>query len=212
MKTTKIYFIIILLLLLIFTFCKNNEKTTINDSKTNQMNNLPYTTDNSSKYYKSETDSLTFLLDIKDKQKLYFNTINKKVEILENDNNLEIEESLYYYVIEEFYFSFNQYYKLIIYKSFIDNQIEVLNIQLNNYYNKELVQQILLDSRFTFENEYFRNFYIDKNMNIEITKYEISNLEFNEVGDIVGELEKPDTLKTIVKYKLDKDGKFKKTK
>lgn len=75
-----------------------------------------------------------------------------------------------------------------------------------------MVDRLLLDCRFSFETQYFRTFKIDKDKNIEIIKFSINNLEYNESGDIIGEKQNPDITKVKVDYRIDTKGYFKKNK
>ncbi|UEG51915.1 hypothetical protein LLH06_13185 [Mucilaginibacter daejeonensis] len=99
--------------------------------------------------------------------------------------------------------------KVIIYTIKGENDGRVLNIQLNSYNpNGQLQDALLLDSRFTFEVEYHRDFVIQKNGSISITSYSKDHYTYNEQGDITGTLENAKTESSTVVYHLKPDGKF----
>jgi hypothetical protein len=127
--------------------------------------------------------------------------------VKENDFELNKVADLNYYTPFTFNLQ-NVSYAVIAYYSYGDNDIKVANIQLNSYLAGKQTDAILLDCRFTFETEYYREFTISKNGIITINKVAIDGLNYNEEGDIVGEKAVKDT--TIVKsqYKLNTNGAF----
>ncbi|OCB76114.1 hypothetical protein [Flavobacterium crassostreae] len=124
----------------------------------------------------------------------------------ENDFDYTKSKDFNYYTAKEFVVEGNQL-KIIIFNTYGENDSKVLNVQLNSYRANQLKDALLLDCRFTFETEYYRNFSI-KNDRIEITKISVESLLFNEDGDIVGEKKTKDTLSSVVRYKLDSKGMF----
>jgi hypothetical protein len=103
-------------------------------------------------------------------------------------------------------------YKVIIYNTYGENDIKVLNVQLNSYLDSgEQIDALLLDCRFTFETIYYNDFSIKKNGIIEIKKIAVENLEYNDEGDIIGNKTINDTVTELVKYKINPTGHFIKT-
>ncbi|MFC0427619.1 hypothetical protein [Chryseobacterium scophthalmum] len=186
----------------------NNE--IITDSTATMKNNLPYTSDNVKQYYKIDSDSISYVVNSLHKGLVSasFDEKNKTIPIKENDFEIQPDSKYKYYVLETFKFSYTNTAKLIIYNIFGENDSKILNIQLNSYINNTLVDQLLLDCRFTFETEYYRTFTIGTEKNIEIIKHSVDNLEYNEEGDIVGEKKHADSAKVKVDYTIDKNGKF----
>ncbi len=100
-------------------------------------------------------------------------------------------------------------FKVIIYTVKGENDGKVLNIQLISYNaNGQLQDALLLDSRFTFEVKYYRNFMIDKNGVIRITSCTKDHYTYNDQGDITGTLKDPKTEGMTVLYQLRPDGRF----
>lgn len=193
---------------------KKNDKPTIITSSTIMKNNLPYTSDNAKKYYELNSDSTMYVINPLHENLVSdnFNEKNKSVLLKENDFGIQLNPNYKYYVLETFKFSNVNTIKLIIYNTFGENDSKILNLQLNSYINDVLVDQLLVDCRFTFETEYYRTFKIDSDKNIEITKYSVVNLEYNEQGDIIGKKKSADTTKEKINYRLDLAGKFLKNK
>ncbi|EJL74231.1 hypothetical protein [Chryseobacterium populi] len=207
------------IIMLVFSYsCKkvapkqeeSNHELTIADSTNTMKNNLPYTSDNIKQYYKYNVDSISYVVNSQYKGLVSgnFNEKNKFVPLKENDFEIQQEPKYKYYILETFKFSDTNTVKLIIYNSFGENDSKILNVQLNSYLNSDLVDQLLLDCRFTFETEYFRTFKIDADKNIEIVKYSVDKLEYNETGDIIGEKKSADSTKLKVNYIIDPAGKF----
>jgi hypothetical protein len=51
-------------------------------------------------------------------------------------------------------------YKVIAYTTYGENDSKIVNIQLNSYVASVQTDALLLDNRFTFETEYYRQFSI----------------------------------------------------
>lgn len=183
---------------------KQQEKTITTKVK----NNLPYTSDNVKQHYKFDVDSVNFTVNKNNLKESYFLQEEVKIPLKENDFDIQPPLKNKYFVVETFNFSDSLINKLIIYNTFGDNDTKIFNVQLNSYFNNHLVDKLLLDCRFTFETEYYRDFKIDENRNIQIVKYSIDNLEYNEAGDIIGEKENPIPKIEKVNYKIGSDGKF----
>jgi hypothetical protein len=180
------------------------------DTTDTMRNNLPYTSDNVKQYYKYDTVSVSYIVDMVQKGLSFknFDEENKRIHLKENDFEVQLNPKYEYYILETFKFSQTNTAKLIIYNTFGENDSKILNIQLNSYLDNKLVDQLLLDCRFIFETEYYRTFIIDADKKIEIVKHTVDNLEYNEAGDIIGEKELADSTKIKVNYTLDPSGKF----
>lgn len=204
MKNKLVY--ILILCMFIFYNCKDNPvKPSV--EKQNLENNLPYTSEQIKKYYRFNNDESAYILDIKDNL-LNFTQNEINISIKENDFDIKPNTKSKYLNVEAFNFSNNNSCKLILYNTYGENDIQVLSVQLNSYKGNLLIDQLLLDNRFTFETEYYRTFTINKDGTIKIKKYSVDNLEYNESGDIIGKKQKPEITETIVEYKIDNDGKF----
>lgn len=186
------------------------QKIIVTDSTVQMKNNLPYTSDNVKPYYKLDADSTSYVVNTLYKGLVShnFDEKNQAVPLKENDFNIRLDSKDKYYILETFKFSDTNTAQLIIYNTFGDNDSKILNVQLNSYINNNLVDQLLLDCRFTFETEYYRTFKIGPDKNIEIEKHSVDKLEFNEAGDIVGEKNPADTTMVKVNYMIDLTGKF----
>ncbi len=181
------------------------------DTISNVMNNnLPYNSDSVKQFYKLDTDSISYIVNTmyKGLTSNNFDEKNQAVPLKENDFEIKLDPKYKYYTIETFKFPDYNTLKLIIYNTYGENDSKVLNVQLNSYINNVLIDQLLLDCRFTFETEYFRTFIIDKKKHIKLVKYSVDNLEFNESGDITGEKKLADATNVIVNYTIDSTGKF----
>ncbi|WDF57198.1 hypothetical protein [Mucilaginibacter sp. KACC 22063] len=101
--------------------------------------------------------------------------------------------------------------KIIVYNVTGENDSPVLNIQLNSY-NKEgqLQDALLLDSRFIFEVEYYRDFRIEETGIIKLKLHQIEHYTYNEQGDITGYIKDPQVESSSVTYQLQADRKFRK--
>ncbi|WP_228452322.1 hypothetical protein [Chryseobacterium sp. c4a] len=209
---------IIIGVFLTFFSCKENTQkinTTDNpvqNSKSENLktvkNKLPYTSEDIKKYYKTDLDSTNYIVTIPDQKRINFNSEEIRFPIKENDFEINPKPTDKYSVIETFSFPNDISCKLIIYNTYGENDSKILNVQLNSYKQNKLTDQLLLDCRFTFENQYYRTFSINKDEMIELVKYSINRLEFNENGDIIGEKETPITNKEKFLYAIDNEGKF----
>lgn len=122
-----------------------------------------------------------------------FNTVNTNIRYFE----------AYSFNIDDFH------YKLIIYNRFGEGDVFYFNVQLNSYNsNGKLVDALLLDSRYGFEgNNFFREFSINKNGEIDIFYNIIKLYEMND-NDEIYEIKDP-TSATLANetYKIE-NGKF----
>lgn len=179
--------------------------------KSSKMNNIfPYTDENASKFYNFDTELGRYVVNVNENKMMKFNSDKADFLVKENDFGIKPTVDGKYAEIETLNFSSLVSCKVIVYNTIGDNDTAILNVQLNSYHNGQLKDQLLLDSRFTFETEYYRTFIINKNQSIKINKFSVNNLEFNEAGDILGEKTVADTVKVTVSYQLLNDGFFKK--
>lgn len=174
----------------------------------NMQNNLPYTSEDTKKYYALDSDSLSCLVTVPREKLVHFNSENILFPIKENDFDIKPKITDKYFVAETFNFSNGISCKVLLYNVFGENDSRILNIQLNSYKQNVLIDQLLIDCRFMFENQYYRYFSINKDATIQLIKYSVKSLEFNENGDIIGEKNKPDIDKEKILYVIDKEGKF----
>ncbi|MFD0793646.1 hypothetical protein ACFQZX_08455 [Mucilaginibacter litoreus] len=101
--------------------------------------------------------------------------------------------------------------KIIVYNVTGENDRPILNIQLNSYNKQGQLQDVLLlDSRFTFEVEYYRDFSIEKSGIIKLKSNQIEHYTYNEQGDITGYINDPQVESSAATYQLQADGKFRK--
>lgn len=209
------YFIICVAIFL-FSCTSNNEKTgTHQDNNASQNSSklnvkFPYTEKDVRKFYNYDTE--TGLYEMKNKESKWTNFELNELDFPIKENEFSIHPTVQdkFAVVDTLNFSSSLISKVVIYNTLGDNDSPILNVQLNSYLNGNLKDQLLLDSRFTFETEYFRTFEIQEDQKITIHKFSVNHLEFNDAGDIVGEKEVSDTLKVTVDYKLMNDGIFKK--
>lgn len=188
---------------------KNNEIK--NESIMNNNDNIQYTTEDIKKYFTFNKNTNQYTINVNSLSKKFISN-EISFPLKENDYDIKISQDIDYFDIHNFNLS-NFKYRIIIYNSYGENDSKVLNIQLNSYdENNKLIDKLLLDSRFTFEIEYFRNFIINNDRTIEIKKFSIDKLLYNESGDIIGEKEDYDTVVDLVNYKIDNSGKFLKYK
>jgi hypothetical protein len=179
-------------------------------SKKIMKDNLPFTSENIRNFYKIDEDSVSYIINNSKRQIniIKGDEMDKSIAIKENEFDIKPKDENIYYEIETFKFSETNKGKLILYNTFGENDIKILNVQLNSYVNNILVDKLLLDCRFSFETQYFRTFKIDQEKNIEIIKFSINSLEYNESGDIIGEKKNADTIKVKVDYDIDAKGYF----
>lgn len=171
---------------------------------------FPYTDKNAGKFYTFSTEQDRYIVTADEKKMMNFQNNKLILPIKENDFVIIPTIKDKYAIVETMNFSSPVSCKIIVYNTIGDNDTPILNVQLDSYHNGQLRDQLLLDSRFTFETEYYRTFVINKDKSIKINKFSVNNLEFNEAGDILGEKKIADTVKVTVDYKLTNDGYFKK--
>jgi len=186
---------------------QSNDKE-LKESTPKQMenSNLPYGSKQASAFYKQDAISSDYkVVPGSNSAKSYD---DKTIPVKEDDFGYLIAKGGTYYELENFKFP-QATCKLMIYNVSGENDSNVLNIQLNSYdETNTLKDALLLDSRFTFETEYYRDFNIDKDGVIDIKKISVHNLTYNEQGDIVGERSTDSIASESVKYRIENGGKF----
>lgn len=145
------------------------------------------------------------IVEVKDPQK--FSAKELAFTVKENEFDYNKSKDFDYYIIKTFDLG-DVNFKVILYNSFGENDIKVVNIQLNSYRSGAMLDALLLDCRFEFETEYYRNFVIKNDRTIEIKKIEVDKLEYNKKGDIIGNRKVNDTIVTNVMYKINPQGTF----
>lgn len=209
--------IILISIFFILISCKKNEaKVTIENIKvTAVVDTLHsaeqelYSSEDLKKYYKCdplEGNCIledTLLMKLKD-----FTNENVLLPIKENDLEGRSVEGYKYFEVRRLHFKSGIEARLIIYNTYGDNDIIKLNAQLNSYKENQLVDQLMIDSRFRFENKYFRSFSILDSGKIVINKFTVETLLFSEDGDIIGDRDVPKIDEEKVTYVLSKEGYF----
>lgn len=182
------------------------------DNKIPIVNRLPISSENVKIYYNRELETSDYLVNnnIPSLTEHEFTQKNINISVKEAGIDSKFKVGEKYYLIEKINLSKEIFLELIIFNTRGENDMKVLNIQLNSFFNNHLVDQILLDNRFTFETEYYRNFKIDENGQITIQKFTIAALEFSENGDIMRKKDHPDTSTVKLSYYINKNGMFKK--
>lgn len=218
MKILKLITINLIVLTCVYC-CKKSNTGNVNSQNNNlskdsisteMKNNFPYTSDSVKPFYKLDADSISYIVNTayKELSPENFGEKNTLIPLKENDFDIVLDTKSKFYTLETFKFSDQNTAKLIIYNTFGENDSKILNVQLNSYMNNVLIDQLLLDCRFTFETEYYRTFTINKDKNIKLVKHTVDKLEYNDAGDIVGEKQIGDSSKVTVDYTIDAAGKF----
>jgi len=145
------------------------------------------------------------IVGVKDPQK--FSSDELSFVVKENDFDYNKSDDFDYYTIKTFDLD-DTNFKVIVYTTFGENDTKVANIQLNSYRSGTQVDALLLDCRFEFETEYYRNFVIKNDKTFEIKKIAVDKLLYNAKGDITGKREVNDTLVDVVTYKVNPLGTF----
>lgn len=96
------------------------------------------------------------------------------------------QKTLKYYTTTSFNYN-TVAYKVSAYTSYGENDSKVVNIQLNSYLFNIQIDALLLDCRFTFETEYYRQFSIKKDGTIAIKKLATDGSAYDDKGDIIGQ-------------------------
>ena len=199
-----IYFILIL------TVCsckKEDSKTTVTPNASSiEADSIIYNSKSFEPHLKFNSELSEYEL-IKLANPESFTDLELSYPIHENDFEFDKTEDFKYYTPFSFDFE-GVSYKLIAYHSYGENDLKVVNIQLNSYLEGKQTDALLVDCRFTFETEYYREFTITKNGIITIEKVAIEGLNYNSDGDIVGKKTVKDTTAETVRYKMSAKGNF----
>lgn len=194
-------------MIVVFFSCKKEvEKSIVPETKKIKIDSLIYSSSDFAPHLKfnSELTEYELIGLVKPKD---FTTKELSFTVKENDYNFEKSAEFEYYTATTFDVEKTNY-KVIAYTTYGENDIKVLNIQLNSYQGGKQIDALLLDCRFTFEIEYYRNFSIKNNGIIAIKKLAIDGLLHNDEGDIIGKRAVKDTITEVVQYKMDATGHF----
>lgn len=197
--------ILFLILITALFSCKKETESPPKKQNIESKTDSAITSKNFEQYLKHNAELFEYqIIGIKDS--LPFSDDDIAFPLKENEYHYNKSKDFNYFEAKSFE-NRNNKLKIIIYNTYGENDSKVLNIQLNSYNSGNLVDALLLDCRFTFETEYFRNFKINNN-DIEIKKINVDKLLYNEDGDIIGNKPVNDTLVDVVKYKLNDKGFF----
>lgn len=200
----KIAFLI--LLAFFFSCKKENQKTAEPIEIQKENTSVLFDSKAIAPYLKFDDELIEYnIINVKDAQK--FTAEETEFPVKENDIDSEKSDALDYYLLHSFDIEAVNF-KILAFNTYGENDAKVLNVQLNSYSAGEQKDALLLDCRFTFETEYYRNFTIQTDKTIAIKKIAIESLEFNDKGDIIGNKKVNDTLTEVVKYKIDPQGNF----
>lgn len=202
--------------IILFSCKQKNESVHIEDANITKTDTvvhieikLPYSSVNTYGYYSCDADGVNCELNDSLTDKLVdFTDANVSLPLKENNLDGRTIEGYKFYEIGRFDFKDDVLGQLVIYNTYGDNDIRIMSIQLNSFKKGKLVDQLVLDCRFIFENKYYRDFVIQEDGTINIDKFKIETLLVNEDGDIIGELDPPLVTKETVNYKINKQGHF----
>ena len=200
-------FIFFILILIVCSCKKEDSKTTVLPTATStQVNTIIYSSKSFELHLNFNTELSEYeLINLTNPES--FTDLELSYPIRENDFEFDKTEDFKYYT--PFSFDFEDVaYKLIAYHSYGENDLQVVNMQLNSYLEGKQIDALLVDCRFTFETEYYREFTIAKDGVITIKKIAIDGLNYNNDGDILGEKTVKDTTAETVRYKLSTKGIF----
>lgn len=201
----KIIFFIIVLT--VFSCKKEDSKTPTVTTKTSpKTESLIYSSDSIEQYLQFNAEYSEYEL-VKLTDPKAFTEAEVKIVIKENDFGFNKSVDFKYYTPFTFTKD-NVNYSIIAYNSYGENDSKVVNIQLNSFVANKQIDALLLDCRFTFETEYYRDFRITQDGTITIKKLAIDGLNYNDDGDIVGEKKVKDTTSQTVRYKMNTTGTF----
>lgn len=167
---------------------------------------LPCSSVDIEKYYHFDEESSVYSLVYDAKEDLVpFSSENLTFPVKEDGFGFQFKTKKYREA-KRFSFSNNISGRLIVYTTSGENDISMLNIQLNTFKNGKLIDQLLLDSKFSWEIRYYNDFVIHKNETIEIDKYTVEYMIFDDsyTGD---ENDEVTTIEKVV-YGIDKNGYF----
>nr|WP_295771678.1 carboxypeptidase-like regulatory domain-containing protein [uncultured Mucilaginibacter sp.] len=167
----------------------------------------PVTPVNFARFYKKNNESGDYSLLIPEGFALTPNK-NNGVQVKESPYGYEMKDDTRYITASQFHMA-GVDCKIIVYKVNGENDRTVINTQLNSYdkTGKQL-DALLLDSRFTFEVIYHRDFLIEQNGKITINLHSKDQYTYNEQGDITGSLNNAPVETSTVVYQLKPNGMF----
>ncbi len=199
--------IVFLLVVAVFLSCKkDNDRPKVSKEAKQDTTSIIYNSKAIEPYLELDLEQIEYkIVGLKNNQK--FTAEEIKFPIKGNDFDFSKSPTLDYYIVHSFNIDATNY-KILAYNSYGENDSKVLNVQLNSYVSGLQKDALLLDCRFTFETEYYRNFTINSDHTIEIKKIAVESLIFNEAGDIIGKKEANDTITEVVKYKMNPLGDF----
>lgn len=199
--------ITLFIVLLVVFSCKKEATTPIVIEKTQpKTDSIIYSSANIKPHLKFNSEYSEYeLIKLKNPQSFSQQELNYPVK----ENEFEFNKSTDFQYFTTSSFNFDKVtYKVIAYTTYGENDSKIVNIQLNSYVASVQTDALLLDNRFTFETEYYRQFSIKRDGTIAIKKLAINGLEYDEEGDIVGQKKVKDTTITLVQYKMNPTGKF----
>lgn len=193
------------MLTILFISCKKDTKEAATKEENTNQATIAISSKNLDSYLKFDPELVEYDITGLDKAEKFSSTA-LSFPIKENDFDYAKSTDFDYFTAKSFEIAANTF-KIILFNTYGENDAKILNIQLNSYNGGKLVDALLLDCRFTFETEYYRNFKIDGNT-IEIKKISVDKLDFNDNGDIIGNKKVNDTLTEVVKYQINDKGLF----
>ncbi|PJJ84428.1 hypothetical protein [Mucilaginibacter auburnensis] len=185
------------------------EKSRYDDKSKSLGIKWPITSRQFQKFYKKNPQTREYTLLVPSGYELKTCT-DTGIHFKESPFGYEIKPGNRYLTADKFQLSGTDC-EIIVYNVIGENDSPVLNIQLNSY-NKEgqLQDALLLDSRFIFEVEYYRDFRIEETGIIKLKLHHIEHYTYNEQGDITGYIKDPQVESSSVTYQLQADRKFRK--
>jgi hypothetical protein len=210
--------ITILLLAIQFFACKDAKKRPV-EVKEKTESSIPATVPSTSKfpvssgqfsrYLQKDAETGDFSGNWQGISPVPFQTSDAVAQVLESDFPARLSPENKYYVVDSFV-QHEARCRIIMYPCFIESNVQAINTRLDVLgADGTIAGSLLLDSRFNSETEYFREFSISSDGEIDIRKYEVAHFEVNENGDIKPK-KQPDTTIRKVTYLLDSSGRFSK--
>jgi hypothetical protein len=199
--------IVFLILILAFFSCKKDAEKSIDTTiKTTKTDSIIYSSNEFQPHLKFNSEFCEYQITGLDNPKEF---TSKELSFPLKENEFEYNKSADFKYFTPSTFDLDKINcKVIAYTSYGENDSTVLNIQLNSYLAGVQIDALLLDCRFTFETEYYRNFSIKKSGTIIIKKLAIDSLLYNNEGDIIGKKAVNDTTTEVVQYKINTMGHF----
>ncbi|MVN91759.1 peptidase associated/transthyretin-like domain-containing protein [Mucilaginibacter aquatilis] len=170
----------------------------------------PITSGRFTKFYKKDNDTHDYSLVVPEGFTLTPNTSNE-LQVKESPYGYQMKNDTRYITASQFQMA-GVNYKMVIYSVKGENDTEIINIQLNSYDKMgNQLDALLLDSRFTFEVIFYRDFVIEQNGRVTINSHSQDQFTYNEQGDITGSLTNAPVETSTVIYQLKPNGIFTKT-